>query len=143
MRPAIRKPTEGKWLDGNPTRNSTCQTDKSSPGGSRRKRNQRSLRNTRRSSRTWSIKRLNATVFQIRKFASHLSVSRSGDLNWPFRTRRLRLYQGASETQSSFCTHSQDPKMFPIHVSASLTNAHHVDCESCSIESSSRRLRPC
>ena len=32
------------------------------------------------------IQRLNVTVFQIRKFASHLYVSRSGDLSWPFRT---------------------------------------------------------
>lgn len=32
------------------------------------------------------IKRLNVTVFQIRKFASHRYVSRSGDLSWPFRT---------------------------------------------------------
>jgi hypothetical protein len=89
-----------------------------------------------------SIKGLNVTVFQIRKFASHLSVSRSGDLSWPFRAMRLRFYQGASETQSSFRTHSQDQKMLSIHISTSLTNAHSVDRESSSIESSSRRPWP-
>ena len=53
-------------------------------------RNQPSLRNTRRRPRSGSImagiKRLNVTVFKIRKSASHLYVSRSGDLSWPFRT---------------------------------------------------------